>query len=203
MSSILQQPLAVAIKVLADKYEGKRFNSPNDVIVGPDGAIYFTDPTLYLVKGEKQETSFQRVYRLDEKRAVRLVTRDLTQPNGPAFSPDGKHFYVDDSQEKNIRVYDVTAVGNLANGRIFGDEKGGPHDGVPKDLFVTGPQGIWVWDAQGHHLATIVMPEQPTNLAWGDKDYHTLYITATTSVYCLRTKVRGFVPYSVHRRRHH
>ena len=85
MSSILQQPLAVAIKVLADKYEGKRFNSPNDVIVGPDGATYFTDRTLYLVKGEKQEISFQGVNRLDEKRAVRLVTRDLTQPKSPAF----------------------------------------------------------------------------------------------------------------------
>jgi gluconolactonase len=113
------------------------------------------------------------VNRLDEKRAVRLVTRDLTQPNGPAFSPDGKQFYVDDSQEKNIRVYDVTPVGSLANSRIFGDEKVEPHDGVPNgikvdeqgDLFVTGPQGIWVWDAQGHHLATIVMPEHPTNLA--------------------------------------
>jgi gluconolactonase len=158
---------------LADKYEGKRFNSPNDVIVGSDGAIDFTDPTLNLVKGEKQEISFQGVNRLDEKRAVRLVTRDLTHPNGPAFSPDGKQFYVDDSQEKNIRVYDVTPVGNLANGRILGDEKGEPHDGVPNgikvdeqgDLFVTGPQGIWVWDAQGHHLATIVMPEHPTNLA--------------------------------------
>ena len=143
--------------------------------------------------------------------AVRPLTRDLTQPNGPAFSPDGKHFYVDNSQDKNIRVYDVTPGGNLANGRIFGDEKVEPHDGVPDgikvdeqgDLFVTGPQGIWVWDAQGHHLATIVMPEQPINLARGDKDYHTLYITATTSVYCPRTKVRGFVPNSVHRRRHH
>jgi gluconolactonase len=167
--------------------------------------------TLDLVKGEKQEISFQGVYRLDEKRAVRPLTRDLTQPNGPAFSPESKPFYVDDSQEKNIRVHDVIPVGNLANGRIFGDGKGEPHDGVPDgikvdeqgDLFVTGPQGIWVWDAQGHHLATIVMPEQPTNLAWGDKDCHTLYITATTSVYCLRTRVRGFVPYSVHRPRHH
>lgn len=163
------------------------------------------------MKGEKQEISFQGVYRLDEKRAVRLLTRDLTQPNRPAFSSDGKHFYVHDSQEKDIRVYDVTPVGNLANGRISGDGKGEPLDGVPDgikvdeqgDLFVAGPQGIWVWDAQGHHLATIVMPELPANLAWGDKDCHTLYITATTSVYCLRTKVRGFVPYSVHRRRHH
>jgi len=192
--------------VLADKYEGRKFNSPNDVIIGTDGAIYFTDPTLDLVKGEKQEISFQGVYRLDAQGGVRLLTKDLTQPNGLAFSPDGKHFYVDDSAEKNIREYDVTPDGSLTNGRIFGDEKGEPHDGVPDgikvdergDLFVTGPKGIWVWDAQGHHLGTIVMPEQPANLAWGDKDYRTLYITAATSVYRLRTRVRGFVPYLAH-----
>ena len=192
--------------VLADKYEGRKFNSPNDVIIGTDGAVYFTDSTLDLVKGEKQEISFQGVYRLDAQGGVRLLTKDLTQPNGLAFSPDGKHFYVDDSAEKNIREYDVTPDGSLSNGRIFGDEKGKPHDGVPDgikvdergDLFVTGPKGIWVWDAQGHHLGTIVTPEQPANLAWGDKDYRTLYITAATSVYRLRTKVRGFVPYLAH-----
>jgi gluconolactonase len=192
--------------VLADKYEGKKFNSPNDVIVGPDGALYFTDPTLDLVKGEKQEIPFQGVYRIDEKGRVQLLTKDLTQPNGLAFSPDGQHFYVDDSEERNIRVYDVAADGRLLNGRIFGEEKAVPHDGVPDgikvdvrgDLFVTGPKGIWVWDAQGHHLGTIVMPEQPANLAWGDKDYRTLYITATTSVYRLRTRVRGFIPYLAH-----
>src|SRR6266542_3222472 len=206
-ASVLRAIIEVApdghYKVLADKYEGNRFNSPNDVILGPDGAIYFTDPTLDLVKGEKQEIPFQGVYRLDDNGAVRLLTKDLTQPNGLAFSPDGKHFYVDDSKEKNIRVYDVTADGNVTNGRVFGDERVEPHDSVPDgikvdergDLFVTGPKGIWVWDAQGHHLGTIVMPEQSANLAWGDKDYRTLYITATTSVYRLRTKVRGLVPY--------
>jgi gluconolactonase len=206
-ASVLRAIIAVTpdgkYKILADKFEGERLNSPNDVIIGPDGAIYFTDPTLDLVKGEKQEVPFQGVYRLDSKGNVSLLTKDLTQPNGLAFSPDGKRFYVDDSEEKNIRVYDVGADGSLANGRVFGDEKGGPHEGVPDGikvdehghLFVTGPKGIWVWDAQGHHLGTIEMPEQPANLAWGDKDYHTLYITATTSVYRLRTKVRGFVPY--------
>ena len=190
-------------KILADHYDGKKLNSPNDVIVGPDGAIYFTDPTLDLVAGEKQEIPFQGVYRLDAKGNVTLLTRDLTQPNGLAFSPDGRHFYVDDSEKRNIRVYDVAGDGTLTNGRIFGEEPGGKGDGVPDgikvdkngNLFVTGPKGIWVWDAQGNHLGTIVMPEQPANLTWGDKDYRTLYITATTSVYRLEMKTQGFVPY--------
>jgi gluconolactonase len=193
-------------KILTDRYQGKKFNSPNDVIIGPDGAIYFTDPTLDLVAGEKQEIPFQGVYRLDEKGNVRLLTKDLSQPNGLAFSPDGKRFYVDDSEKRSIRVYDVAADGTLSNGRIFGVEPGEKGDGVPDgikvdedgNLFITGPKGIWVWDAQGHHLGTIVMPEQPANLSWGDKDYGTLYITATTSVYRLETKTRGYVPYLQH-----
>ena len=100
-------------KILADRYEGKKFNSPNDVIVGPDGALYFTDPTLDLVAGEKQEVPFQGVYRLDAKGNIRLLTKDLTQPNGLAFSPDGKHFYVDDSEQRNIREYDVRRMAGL------------------------------------------------------------------------------------------
>ena len=193
-------------KILADHFEGKRFNSPNDVIVGPDGALYFTDPTLDLVAGEKQEIPFQGVYRLDESGNVRLLTKDLSQPNGLAFSPDGKKFYVDDSQQRNIRVYDVASDGTLTNGRIFGEEPGGKGEGVPDgmkvdnrgNIFVTGPKGIWVWDANGNHLGTIAMPEQPANLTWGDAQYSTLYITATTSVYRLKTKTHGFVPYLNH-----
>jgi gluconolactonase len=193
-------------KLLADRFEGKRLNSPNDVIVGPDGALYFTDPTLDLVAGEKQEIPFQGVFRLDESGKLTLLTKDLTQPNGLAFSPDGKKFYVDDSEQRNIRVYDVQSDKTLSHGRIFGEEPGGKNDGVPdgikvdKDgnLFVTGPKGIWVWDANGNHLGTIDMPEQPANLTWGDKDYSTLYITATTSVYRLRVRTRGYVPYLEH-----
>ena len=193
-------------KVLADRYEGKRLNSPNDVIVGPDGALYFTDPTLDLVAGEKQEIPFQGVYRLDDTGNLRLLTRDMAQPNGLAFSPDGKKFYVDDDEKRNIRVYDVATDGTLTHGRIFGEEPGTKGDGVPDgikvdekgNLFVTGPKGIWVWDANGNHLGTIVMPEQPANLTWGDPQYDTLYITATTSVYRLRTKTKGFVPYLQH-----
>jgi gluconolactonase len=206
-ASVLRAIIAVTpdgkYKILADHFDGKKLNSPNDVIVGPDGALYFTDPTLDLVAGEKQEIPYQGVYRLDDKGNLRLLTKDLTQPNGLAFSPDAKHFYVDDDDKRNIRVYDVASDGSLTNGRTFGEEPGGPHDGVPDgikvdkegNLFVTGPKGIWVWDARGNHLGTIVMPEQPANLAWGDKDYKTLYITATTSVYCLKMKAQGFVPY--------
>jgi gluconolactonase len=189
-------------KVLADRYKGKRLNSPNDVVIGPDGAIYFTDPTLDLVAGEKQEITFQGVYRLDQSGDVQLLTKELTQPNGLAFSPDGKRLYIDDSEQRNIRVYDFVS-GSLQNGRIFGEEPGGKGDGVPDgikvdkrgNLYVTGPKGIWVWDSNGHHLGTIVMPEQPANLTWGDKDYRALYITATTSVYRLPMKIKGFVPY--------
>jgi gluconolactonase len=189
--------------ILADRFEGKRFNSPNDVVMGPDGAMYFTDPTLDLPTGQKQEIRFKGVYRLDKIGNVRLLTKELTQPNGLAFSPDGKRFYVDDSEQRNIRVYDFHSDGTISGGRIFGAEPGSEDNGVPDgmkidengNVFVTGPGGIWVWDAEGHHLGTIEMPEQPANLTWGDKDYGTLYITATTSVYRLRTLTRGFVPY--------
>ena len=196
-------PDGKSYETVADKYEGKRLNSPNDVVLGPDGAIYFTDPTLDLVAGQKQEIPFQGVYRISKTGEVKLLTKDLSQPNGLAFSPNGKKFYVDDSQQRNIRVYDFNPDGSLANGRIFGIEKGGHKEGVPDgmkvdksgNLYVVGPKGIWVWDASGNHLGTIVVPEQPANLAWGDKDYSTLYITAGTSVYKIHTKAHGFVPY--------
>jgi gluconolactonase len=186
--------------VLADRYEGKRFNSPNDVVTGPDGAIYFTDPTSDLPKDQKQELDFNGVFRLDAQGRVTLLNKELTEPNGLAFSPDGKRLYVDDSAQRNIRVYDFQPDGTLRNGRIFGDEPGVKGEGVPDgmrldragDLYVTGPRGIWIWDSEGHHLGTIILPEQAANLAWGDSDLKTLYITATTSLYKLTTNALGF-----------
>lgn len=188
--------------IVADRYEGKRLNSPNDVVIGPDGAIYFTDPNMDLVVGQKQEIPFQGVYRIAKNGQVQLLTKDLTQPNGLVFSPDGKKLYIDDSEQRNIRVYDFHPDGTLANGRIFGDEKAGPKDGEPDgmkvdtegNLYAVGPKGVWVWNPQGVHLGTIVVSEQPANLAWGDADFSTLYITAETSVYKIHTKTHGSVP---------
>ncbi len=189
--------------VLADHFEGKKLNTPNDVIIGPDGAAYFTDPTLDFVEGEKSELGFEGVYRLDANGGLKLLTKELPQPNGLGFSPDGKKFYVDDDEQKNIHVYDVAPDMTITNGKVFGSELGEKGDGVPDgmkldkngNIFVTGPKGIWVWTPEGKHIGTIVMPEQPANLAWGDADYGTLYITATTSLYKLRTNTHGFVPY--------
>ncbi len=204
-ASILRAVIRIApdgreYTTLADRFEGHRFNSPNDVVIGPDGAIYFTDPTLDLPKGEKQEIPFQGVYRLDGKGNVQVLVKDMSQPNGLAFAPDGKTLYVDDSEQKNIRAFDFAANGTLSKERIFGEENapGGVPDGMRVDqagnLYVVGPNGIWVWDASGNHLGSIIVPEQPANLAWGDKDYDTLYITAGTSVYRIPAKARGFMP---------
>jgi gluconolactonase len=196
-------PDGKSYSILADHFEGKKLNTPNDVVIGPDGGIYFTDPTSDLVAGAKQELPFKGIFRIGAEGDLRLVTKDIVDPNGLAFSPDGKKLYIDDSTQKNIHVYDFSPDGTVHNGRIFGEEPGAPKDGVPDgmrldregNLYVVGPKGIWVWDAEGHHLGTIVVPEQPANLAWGDTDYSTLYITATTSVYKLHTRTNGFIPY--------
>jgi gluconolactonase len=122
--------------ILADHYEGKKLNSPNDVTNGPDGALYFTDPTLDLVRGQKQEIPFQGVYRLDANGEVTLLTKDLEQPNGLAFSPDGRYLYIDDSAQKNIRRYRFHSNGTLSDGIIFGDEKVEGASGVPDGMKV-------------------------------------------------------------------
>lgn len=189
--------------VIADRYRGNRFNSPNDVVLGPDGAIYFTDPTSDLPKGQKQEIPYQGVYRISKSGKVSLLTKEIGQPNGLAFSPDGKRLYIDDDQDLNIRVYDFHPHGTISNDRIFGSEKVPEREGVPDgmrldtngNLYVVGPRGIWIWSPAGEHLGTIVVPEQPANLTWGDAGYSTLYITAGTSVYRIPTKAHGFIPY--------
>ena len=188
--------------ILVDRYEGKRLNSPNDVTLGPDGAIYFTDPALDLVKGEAQELPFQGVFRLDQQGKLSLLTKDLEEPNGLAFSPDGKYLYVDDSKQKNIRRYPFRN-GTLGLGMIFADENvpntRGVPDGMKTDskgnLYVCGPGAIWVWSAKGEHLGDVVLPRSPVNLTWGGPGYSTLFVTAGHVVYTLPTRVRGHLSY--------
>jgi gluconolactonase len=198
------------VTVLADRYEGKRLNSPNDVISKRNGDIYFTDPPgLYrgypqgAANPPKQELDFNGVYRITAAGKLELLASDLTFPNGLAFSPDEKKLYVSNSfPEKKWMVYDVKPDGGVANGKVFLDMTKEPGAGVPDgmkideegNIYATGPGGILVISPQGKHLGTIQLPEVPSNCAFGDADGQTLFITARTSVYRIRLKVPGRLP---------
>jgi gluconolactonase len=175
---------------LAERYQGKKLNSPNDVVVKSDGCIYFTDPP-YGIKPEQQEQCKQGVYRLSpDMHDLLLVADDFEKPNGLAFSPDEKRLYISDSSRRYIRVFDVQNDGTLSGGDIFHDMNvriPGAPDGMKVDaegrIFCTGAGGVWVFDEEGTHLGTIATPEKPANCAWGDDDWQSLYITARSSVY--------------------
>ena len=187
---------------LADTSEGKRLNSPNDVVVKSDGGIYFTDPPYGLPK-EKEELGFYGVYRLKDG-VLTLLTRAQTRPNGLAFSPDETRLYVanSDPNENVVFVYDVQPDGAITNQRLFADlrspGKPGLADGMKVDihgnLFTTGPEGVWVFTPDGTLLGKILLPEVPANLTFGDADFQTLYITAQTSVYRIRVQSAGIAP---------
>ena len=196
--------------VLADRFEGKRFNSPNDVVSKRNGDIYFTDPPgLYRNYPEgaagapKQELDFNGLYRITAAGKLDLLARDIPFPNGLAFSPDEKKLYVSNTRpEKKWMVYDVKPDGGIANGKVFLDMTKEPGEGVPDgmkvdeegNLYATGPGGVLVVSAKGKHLGTIQLPETPSNCAFGDADGQTLFITARTSVYRIRLKVAGRLP---------
>jgi gluconolactonase len=196
------------LTVLADHYDGKRLNSPNDLVYKSDGALYFTDPPFGLPKffdDPRKELPYSGVYRVspDGKR-VQLLTTDLKGPNGLIFSPDEKYFYVDDwdAEKKIIMRYEVQPDGGLANGKVFFDmtsaEGEDALDGMKVDqrgnLYVSGPGGLWIISAEGRHLGTIVGPEHPHNFAWGDDDGKTLYLCAKTGLYRIRLNVPGIRP---------
>jgi gluconolactonase len=194
-------------QVLVTHFEGKELNSPNDVCVRSDGSIYFSDPwygrmPVYGVERPRQ-LGWQGVFRIrpgqvggDPQLLVDRFT--FTMPNGLCFSPDEKLLYVNDTEQANIRVFDVKADGSLAGGRIFASGikdsmKAGLPDGMKCDaegnVWVTAPGGLWVFDPQGRLLGRVGVPELAANLHWGGPDWRTLYITATTSLYAIETKV--------------
>jgi gluconolactonase len=191
------------ITIVASHYQGKELNSPNDVAVRSDGSIYFTDPTYgraeYYGRPRECELSFRGVYRVQpDTGALALLADDFDQPNGLCFSADEKQLFVNDTDKQHIRVFDVKADGTLANGREWarttGEGDGGP-DGMKLDsqsnLYSCGPGGIHVFDPAGTCLGVIRVPEYTANFAWGDADRCSLYITASTSLYRIRTRVPG------------
>ena len=188
------------VTTIASHYEGKKLNSPNDVVVKSDGNIYFTDPPygLTAMYGEEggQELDFQGVYRLSGQELTLLV-EDFDRPNGLCFSPDESILYIDDTARMHVRAFDVQPDGTLANGRIFAEEEGenGVPDGMKDDqqgnVYLTGPDGIWIFDPAGTHLGVIQVPEVTANLGWGEDDWKTLFITATSSIYRIQLKVSG------------
>jgi gluconolactonase len=194
------------LTVLADRYEGKRLNSPNDLVHKSDGALYFTDPPFGLPKfydDPRKELAYSGVFRLAGG-TLQLVSRDLIGPNGLAFSPDEKYLYVDnwDVKKKVVMRYEVNADGTLSKGRIFFDMTGAPGeealDGLKVDqrgnLYVSGPGGVWIISSEAKHLGTIKAPKLPANFAWGDEDGKTLYMTARTGLYRMRLNIPGMRP---------
>jgi gluconolactonase len=183
-----------SITVVAERYQGKRLNSPNDVVVRSDGSIYFTDPPYGLAQGtEWKELPFNGVYRLAPDGELALLADDFDRPNGLAFSPDESTLYVNDTVRGHIRAFDANPDGSLSNGRVLiemqGSEPGAP-DGMKVDqagnIYCTGPGGFWIVEPDGKSLGRIILPELPANLAWGDPDRKSLYLTARTSMYRMR-----------------
>ncbi len=194
------------VTVLADRYDGKRLNSPNDLVYRSDGTLFFTDPPFGLPEvfdDPGKELPFSGVFSVRDGE-VSLVTDELEGPNGIAFSPDERYLYVGnwDAERKVVMRYEVDAVGDTSGGTVFFDMTDAPGedaiDGIKVDemgnLYVCGPGGIWVLSPEGNHLGTLKLPEDPHNLAWGDENGRTLYVTALTSVYRLGLAVRGIRP---------
>lgn len=192
------------LMVLADKYQGKRLNSPNDAVYKSDGSLYFTDPPYGLFDEKKKELEFQGIYRLTADGKLQLLNKGLSRPNGLAFSPDEKTLYVanSDPEKKLWMAYDVAANGSLLKGRVFFDVTSEKEDGLPDGLkvdaqgniYATGPGGVWIFSPDGKHLGTLKPTEVPANCNWGDADGKTLYMTARRGLYRVRLSIPGIRP---------
>ena len=195
-----------SLTVLADRYDGKRLNSPNDAVFHSNGWLYFTDPPYGLAGQDvdpDKELDFNGIYRVSPEGEVELLVHDQTRPNGLGLSPDERTLYVanSDRSDKVWYAYDVLEDGTLGSGRVFYDvndqEAPGAADGMAIDrngnLFATGPGGIWVISPGGTHLGSIQPGEVPANVGWGD-DGNTLYITGRTGLYRIRLNTGGAIP---------
>ena len=194
------------VTVLADAYQGRRLSSPNDLVYRSDGTLFFTDPPFGLPEvfdDPAKELPFSGVFSVRDGE-VRLVTDELAGPNGIAFSPDERFLYVGnwDPDRKVVMRYELDEAGDVVDGAVLFDMTDAPGedaiDGIKVDvegnLYVCGPGGIWFLSPEGEHLGTLRLPESPHNLAWGEVDARTLYVTAETSVYRLRLTVPGIRP---------
>jgi gluconolactonase len=191
-----------SITVLASHYQGKELNSPNDVVVRSDGTMFFTDPTYgrneFSGRPRACERAFRGVYAVTPGEQPRLLADDFGQPNGLCFSADERKLFVNDTERQHIRRFDVDADGALSGGVVWatttGDGEGAP-DGMKIDqqsnLYSCGPGGVHVFAPDATCLGVIRVPEYTANFAWGDDDLRSLYITASTSLYRIRTRVPG------------
>jgi gluconolactonase len=195
---------------LTDRFEDKRYNSPNDVVVHSTGVVYFTDPNYGITgtargmgePGAVQELPCQGVYRIAPDGTVQRLHDSFTQPNGLAFSPDERVLYIGDSQEKIINRYDVKPDGSLTNEALFvdmrGDDRPGAPDGMKVDeagrLWSTGAGGVWVIEAGGTVLGQFETNEHAANLCFGGPDFATLFLCTRTTISAIETKVRGIAP---------
>ena len=185
------------MQVLADKWEGKRLNAPNDIVIRKDGHVYFTDPA-FGNQADTRELDFYGVYHIAPKGELRLIAKPAGRPNGIAFSHNGRVLYVANSDEHNVRAYDVDHGGEVSNERVVISGVDGVPDGIRVDekgnIYVTA-NGIAIYDSQGKLTERIELAETPANCAFGDSDLETLYITARTSLYRVRRNVKGALQY--------
>lgn len=188
--------------VLADSFDNKRLNSPNDVVVRSDGAIYFTDPPYglnpFFGSAGEMELPFCGIFRIGAAGDLAVVCTEIT-PNGLAFSPDETLLYVADTELNSVFVFDVLSGGDLSSPRLFARVAGAAApDGIKVDrqgrVYVTGEGGVWVFDCNGARIGIIPVPELPANIAWGGSEWRDLYITARTSVYRISLAVEGMPP---------
>lgn len=185
------------VEVLAEKWQGKRLNAPNDIVVRRDGHVYFTDPA-FGNQADTRELDFYGVYHITPKGQMSVVAKPQGRPNGIAFAPNGHILYVANSDEHNVRAYDVDKNGETSNERLaIGGIEGVP-DGIRTDekgnIYVAA-KGIAIYDSAGKLLHTVDLAETPANCAFGDADFQTLYVTARTSLYRVRMDVKGSVQY--------